>query len=62
VKDNLTIHILPAGQDIGQMEFYMEVDDIDGLWSLIKDKVAGLRACLEFHQLAASGKFCFIRR
>jgi hypothetical protein len=50
VKDNLTIHILPAGQDIGQMEFYMEVDDIDGLWSLIKDKVTGLRVKEPFNR------------
>lgn len=42
-KDGLTVHILPAGQDIGQMEFYLEVDDVDQLWATIKDKVAGLR-------------------
>ena len=43
IKDNLTIHILPAGKDIGQMEFYLEVDDIDNLWASIKDKVKGLK-------------------
>jgi len=42
-KDNLTIHLLPAGKDIGQMEFYMEVDDLDGLWASIKDKVKGIK-------------------
>ena len=42
-KDNLTIHLLPAGKDIGQMEFYMEVDDVDGLWASVKDKVQGLK-------------------
>lgn len=42
-KDGLTIHILPAGQDIGQMEFYLEVDDVDQLWAAIKDKLTGLR-------------------
>lgn len=42
-KDNLTIHILPAGADIGQMEFYLEVDDIDNLWGNIKDKLDGLK-------------------
>lgn len=41
-KDNLTVHILPAGKDIGQMEFYLEVDDVDGLWISIKDKMNGL--------------------
>jgi hypothetical protein len=41
-KDNLTIHILNAG-DIGEMEFYLEVDDIDDLWKSAKDKLAGLK-------------------
>jgi hypothetical protein len=42
-KDNLTIHILNAGTDIGEMEFYLEVDDIDGLWDSIKTKVANIK-------------------
>ncbi|WP_428329227.1 hypothetical protein [Mucilaginibacter sp.] len=42
-KDNLTIHILPAGTDIGEMEFYLEVDDIDGLWDGIKNKLENIR-------------------
>lgn len=42
-KDSLTVHILKAGQDIGQMEFYLEVDNIDHLWALIKGKLAGLK-------------------
>ena len=41
-KDNLTIHLLNAG-DIGEMEFYLEVDDIDGLWETIKDKLVGIK-------------------
>jgi hypothetical protein len=41
-KDNLTIHILNAG-DIGEMEFYLEVNDVDGLWESVKDKLAGLK-------------------
>ena len=41
-KDNLTIHLLPAGTDIGEMEFYLEVDDIEQVWQLIKDKLNGL--------------------
>lgn len=49
-KDNLTIHILPAGKDIGQMEFYMEVDDLDGLWASIEDKVKGLKVREPFDQ------------
>ncbi len=39
-KDNHLIHILEAGSDIGEMEFYMEVDDIDGLWNSIQYKLA----------------------
>jgi hypothetical protein len=39
-KDNHLIHILNAGADIGEMEFYLEVDDIDSLWEAMKDKVA----------------------
>lgn len=42
-KDNLTIHILPAGKDIGQMEFYLEVDNVDRIWSYISDKVKELK-------------------
>lgn len=49
-KDNLSIHILRAGQDIGQMEFYLEVDDIDKLWTVIKDKVSGLKVKEPFNQ------------
>lgn len=49
-KDNLTIHVLKAGQDIGQMEFYMEVDDIDNLWAIIKDKLTGVKFKEPFNQ------------
>ena len=43
VKDNLTIHILNAGTDIGEMEFYLEVDEIDAIWENMKDKLAGIK-------------------
>lgn len=42
-KDGLTLHLLPAGEDIGQTEFYLEVDDVDAVWEGMKDKIAGLR-------------------
>ena len=42
-KDNLTLHILRAGTNIGQMEFYLEIDDIDSLWESIKDKLKGIK-------------------
>lgn len=49
-KDNLTIHILPAGKDIGEMEFYLEVDNIDYLWSIIKDKLNVIKFKEPFYQ------------
>jgi hypothetical protein len=49
-KDNLTIHISRAGQDIGQMEFYLEVDNIDNLWVSIKDKLTRLKVREPFDQ------------
>lgn len=42
IKDNLTIHLLQAG-DIGEMEFYLVVDDIDKLWESIADKFADIK-------------------
>ena len=42
-RDNLTVHILRAGKDIGQMEFYLEVNDVDTIWSSIKDKLDGIK-------------------
>ncbi|MGZ3750847.1 MAG: hypothetical protein ACXVB0_03580 [Mucilaginibacter sp.] len=47
-KDNLTIHILNAGADIGEMEFYLEVDDINALWDSVKDKVTQLKVRAPF--------------
>ncbi|GAC1422999.1 MAG: hypothetical protein NVS1B13_21680 [Flavisolibacter sp.] len=41
-KDNLTVHIQRAG-DIGEMSIYLVVDDIDQVWSNMKDKVEGLK-------------------
>ena len=42
-RDNLTVHLLPAGKDIGQLEFYLEVDNVDGIWESIKEKVKHLK-------------------
>ena len=42
-KDNLTVHILRAGSDIGEMEFYFEVDDLEMVWKNMKEKVDGLK-------------------
>jgi len=46
-KDNQTIHLLNAG-DIGEMEFYLEVNDIDSLWETIKDKLDGIKTRAPF--------------
>ena len=47
-KDNLTIHILRAGEDIGQMEFYLEVDQVDKIWESIKGKIGDIKAKAPF--------------
>jgi len=49
-KDHLTLHLMPAGPDIGQMEFYLEVDDLDAVWAMLKDKVEGLNFKPPFDQ------------
>lgn len=47
-KDNLTIHLLRAGEHIGEMEFYLEVNNVDNLWTAIKDKVKNLKTRAPF--------------
>lgn len=47
-KDNLTLHILRAGTDIGEMEFYLEVDDVEEVWKNMKDKLAGTKSKAPF--------------
>ena len=42
-KDNLTVHILRAGDDIGEMEFYLLVDNIEKVWNNMKDKLEGMK-------------------
>ena len=49
-KDNLTIHILRAGPDIGEMEFYFEVDDIEKVWNSMKGKIEGIKIKEPFDQ------------
>ncbi|MEM0966242.1 MAG: hypothetical protein AAGJ81_08860 [Verrucomicrobiota bacterium] len=39
----IEIHIQKAGEDIGEMSFYMTVDDIDRVWSLLKEKKGFLK-------------------
>lgn len=42
-KDGLTVHLLPAGENVGQMEFYLEVDDVNAIWESIQDKISHLK-------------------
>ena len=41
-RDDVTVHILRAG-DIGEMEFYMEVDNVDQVWNNMKDKLKDIK-------------------
>ncbi|MFC0182460.1 hypothetical protein SAMN04515674_101422 [Pseudarcicella hirudinis] len=38
-KEDRTVHILRAGEHIGEMEMYLEVDNIDLLWETVKDQL-----------------------
>ena len=59
-KDQQTIHILNAGEDIGEMEFYLEVNDVEGLWATIKDKVAGIKTRAPFDRVYGMREFHII--
>jgi predicted enzyme related to lactoylglutathione lyase len=47
-KDNLTLHIQPAGTDIGEMSFYLAVDNIEEVWQGIKDKLGDMKVRAPF--------------
>ena len=49
-KDRAMIHLLRAGNDIGEMEFYLEIDNIDNFWGNIKDRLDGIKAKPPFDQ------------
>lgn len=49
-KDGLTVHLLRAGEDIGQMEFYLEVDDVDAVWAALESMVSTLKVKAPFDQ------------
>lgn len=42
-KDSTSVHLLPAGEDIGQMEIYLETDDVDAIWVAMKDNLSGIK-------------------
>lgn len=47
-QQKLTIHILPAGKEIGQIEFYLEVDNLESVWIAIREKVQQLKVKAPF--------------
>ena len=49
-KDNGMVHILRAGKDIGEMEFYLEVDDIEKVWDNMKDNLNGMKVKEPFNR------------
>jgi catechol 2,3-dioxygenase-like lactoylglutathione lyase family enzyme len=49
-KDHVTVHILRAGADTGEMEFYFEVNDIEDVWNNMKDKLGGVKFKEPFNQ------------
>ncbi len=50
-KNNLTVHILRAGAEIGEMEFYLEVDDIEAVWHNMAGKLEGIKFKEPFDQI-----------
>ena len=42
-KDHLTVHILRAGEEIGEMDCYLEVDDVGNVWEKIRNKLEGIK-------------------
>ncbi len=42
-RDGLSLHLKPAEENVGQMEFYFEVDSVDSVWDVLQNKVEGIR-------------------
>lgn len=49
-KDSQSVHFLPAGENIGQMEFYLEIEGIDELWESLRHQVSNLKHKAPFDQ------------
>jgi len=49
-KDHHLIHVLNAGIDVGEMEFYLEVEGIDELWQNIENKLTEIKVKPPFNQ------------
>jgi len=44
------VHILKAGDNIGEMEFYLEVDDVESVWDGIKSHLQDLEFRAPFNR------------
>lgn len=42
-KDHHSIHILRAAENVGEMEFYLEVDNLSQVWEKMKNKISGMQ-------------------
>jgi len=56
-RDNLTLHLSQASNDVSLSEFYLEVDALDELWNSIKDKLKGLKLREPFNQAYGMREF-----
>ena len=50
MKDHVMVHILRAGTNIGEMEFYLEVDDVEMVWQQMQHGLSGLKIKAPFDQ------------
>lgn len=42
-RDGLSLHLLPAGTDVGEQSIYIEVDDVDAMWPAMQPHVTAIR-------------------
>ena len=49
-KTPSTLHIQRAGEGVGEMALYLEVDEVDALWEQIKDQLRDVRVKAPFDQ------------
>ncbi|HMO63357.1 MAG TPA: hypothetical protein PKC39_13775 [Ferruginibacter sp.] len=49
-RNNLTLHIIPAGETAGETAFYLQVDDLDDFWDTVKGKMDEAKVDGLFHR------------
>lgn len=42
-RDGLTVHLQPMGEGAGQQSIYLEVDDVNALWTRLEPFLEGIR-------------------